>query len=459
MIEFEEIGLTPETQLDVDAYRKEVEAFREEGPLDRVSLAKLEEHFRALHVYNSAGIEGNRLTLQETLLVLRDGMDISGKPLRDSIEARNLGQAFDYLRELSDENIPIRETDVRHLHELVVGDSPELSPGEYRKVGVIISGSEHRPPEPLEVPSRMGELVRWINSNSGKNPVVLASLAHHELAAIHPFKDGNGRVSRLLMNLLLMRTGFPISNLSRDNRPAYYDALSFADVGIFDPLVRQVKNSSGELFAELTRIRAETKRTELWAEKWGIREREALQKREQREHELWLSRTKQVFLEYQNASELLNDRIDQLEIDFYDYKTEIDFEKYQRLLEKGFIERANAFSITFRPSPRQIGREERFMFRYYRSFQTFPGVKFIPLELNYLDKSHPGEAGYVRIAESTLREIVRLRAIYFHDDGALGVRALNRDTNREIDLNKKNISDTVQMFFDDVLEHLFHISR
>ena len=182
----------------------------------------------------------------------------------------------------------------------------------------------------------MGELVQWINSNIGKAPIVLAAVAHHELVAIHPFKDGNGRVSRLLMNLLLMRAGFPISNLSRDSRPAYYEALSFADVGIYDPLIRQVKNSSGELFAEYTRIRTETKRTELWAEKWGIRERDALQKREQREHELWLSRVKQVFLEYQNASELLDDRIEKLDIDFYDYKTEIDFEKYQKLLERGF---------------------------------------------------------------------------------------------------------------------------
>jgi Fic family protein len=459
MIEFEEIGLTPETQLDVDAYCKDVEGFRLEGPLDRVSLAKLEEHFRALHVYNSAGIEGNRLTLQETMLVLRDGMDISGKPLQDSIEARNLGQAFDYLKELSAEITPIRETDIRHLHQLVVGNPPDLSPGEYRKVGVIISGSEHRPPEPLEVPSRMAELVQWINSNAGKNPIVLSSVAHHELAAIHPFKDGNGRVSRLLMNLLLMRSGFPISNLSRDNRPAYYEALSFADVGLYDPLIRQVKNSSSTLFAEYTRIRTETKRTEQWAEKWGIREREALHRREQREHELWLSRIKQVLLEYQNATELLNDRIEQLEIDFYDYKTEIDFEKYQRLLERGFIERANAFSITFRPLPRQPGRDERFMFRYYRDFQSFPGIKVIPLQLNYLDRSNVGDAGYIRLADSTLREIVRLRAIYFHDDGSLGVKALNRQTKHETDLSKMNISGTVQMFFDDVLEHLFHVSR
>jgi Fic family protein len=459
MIEIDEIGLTPETQLDIDSYCKDVESFRSEGPLDKVSLAKLEEHFRALHVYNSAGIEGNRLTLQETMLVLRDGMEISGKPLQDSIEARNLGQAFDYLRELSAESTPIRETDIRQLHELVVGDVRELSPGEYRKVGVIISGSEHRPPEPLEVPSRMGELVRWVNTNSGKNPLVLASVAHHELAAVHPFKDGNGRVSRLLMNLLLMRAGFPISNLSRDNRPHYYEALSFADVGIYDPLIRQVKNSSAELFAEYTRIRSETKRTELWAEKWGIREKETLRKREQREHELWLSRIRQVFLEFQNAAELLNERTEQLEIRFHDYQTEIDFEKYQRLVEKGHIERANAFSLTFRQESKAGIHEQRFMFRYYRDFQSFPKLKVIPLELQYLVKLGSEAPRYMRMAESTLKEQIRLRAIYFNDNGSLGLREFSRQTCQEDDSHNRNISDAVKMFFDDVLENLFHINK
>ncbi len=456
MIEFEEIGLTPETQLDIESYCKDVEAFRSEGPLDKVSLAKLEEHFRAVHVYHSAGIEGNRLTLQETMLVLRDGIEISGKPLQDSIEARNLGHAFDYLKEISAQVSPIRETDVRQIHQLVVGDSPELSPGEYRKVGVIISGSEHRPPEPLEVPGLMSELIQWINKNTGKNPIIVATVAHHQLAAIHPFKDGNGRVSRLLMNLLLLRAGFPISNLSRDNRPAYYEALSFADVGIYDAIVRQIKNSSAELFAEYTRIREETKRTELWAEKWGSREREALRRREQREHELWLSRIRQVFLEYQKSAELLNDEITQLEIRFYDYRTEIDFEKYQRLMERGSTDRANAFSITFHPL--QGGQDERFMFRYYRNFQSFPGTRVIPLDLNYLDQSH-SDVSYIRIAESALKEIVRLRAIYFNDDGAFGAKVFNRDTRQEVDTRGTSISDMVRLFFDDVLEHFFHISQ
>ena len=238
MINYEDIEITPETVEQVSAFAKQVEDFRKEGPLDRISLMKLEEHFKSSHVYHSAGIEGNRLTLQETMLVLRDGLDISGKPLQDSMEVRLLGQAFDYLKTLAESEQTIRETDIRSLHALLIGNAPELSPGEYRNVGVIISGSEHRPPEPLEVPERMSALVSWINANRDKNPIISSSVAHHELTAIHPFKDGNGRVSRLLMNLILLKHAFPICNIRRQDRPTYFDALSFADVGIYDSLVR-----------------------------------------------------------------------------------------------------------------------------------------------------------------------------------------------------------------------------
>ena len=197
MIPYEEIEFAPEIVEKLAIFAKELEDFRREGALDSVALAKLEEHFKASHIYHSAGIEGNRLTLQETLCVLKEGIDVSGKPLRDSIEVRHLGQAFDYLKTLADSGQTIRESDIRSLHQLIVGDEPDLSPGEYRRVGVIISGSEHRPPEPLEVPARMEVLVGWINSNLTNEPMIAATVAHHELAAIHPFKDGNGRVCPL----------------------------------------------------------------------------------------------------------------------------------------------------------------------------------------------------------------------------------------------------------------------
>ena len=151
-----------------------------------------------------------------------------------------------------------------------MGDNLELDPGAYRNVGVIISGSEHRPPEPLAVPAMVSDLVEWINHNRDQDPIVLATLAHHQLAAIHPFKDGNGRVSRLLMNLILLQHGYPISNIKQEDRPTYYEALAFADVGIFDPLIRLVKEAGAGLFAEYVRIRTETKRAIEWAAKWGV---------------------------------------------------------------------------------------------------------------------------------------------------------------------------------------------
>jgi Fic family protein len=456
MIIYEEIEITPETVERVAAFAQQVEDFRKEGPLDRVSLAKLEEHFKSSHVYHSAGIEGNRLTLQETMLVLRDGLDIVGKPVQDSVEVRLLGESFDYLTTLAESDQTIRETDIRSLHKLLIGDDPELSPGEYRNVGVIISGSEHRPPEPLEVPGRMEKLVAWIDANLGKNPVICASVAHHELTAIHPFKDGNGRVSRLLMNLILLKRAFPICNIRREDRPTYFDALAFADVGIYDALVRIVYERSADLFAEYARIRTETKRTAEWAARWGNREAEVLRKREAREMELWQSRIRQVMLEFQNSAELLDEQLAQIEIEFYDYKSEtITFDKYQELLENGQTERANAFSVTLSRPHTPSEHRVRLMFRYFRNFNKFPRhQRIIPLELNYFD---PSESRYVRLSDLDWSDRIRIRELYFNLEGEFVIRYFNRDVNHEVEKKNASISEAVQWFFDDVLQNMFHL--
>jgi Fic family protein len=451
MISFEDIDLGEETKEQLQEFARSVEEFRLEGPLDSVSLAKLEEHFRASHVYHSAGIEGNRLTLQETLFVLKEGIDVSGKPLKDSIEVRELGQAFDYLKNLAAKNDNVRETDIRSLHSLIIKSEKDLSPGEYRKVGVIISGSEHRPPEPLDVPPRMEDLIAWMNANTDKDPIVLATVAHHELAAIHPFKDGNGRVSRLLMNLILLKKGFPISNIRREDRPTYYDALAFADVGMYEPLVKLVQARCADLFSEYLRIRAETKRLAEWAAKWGDKEAEVLRKREAREMELWQSRIRQVFLEFQKAAELLDDELGQIGISFYDYKNEVDFERYQALSSKGFIPHANAFSITFRHEV--TGVTHRFLFRYYRNFSKFPAPsKVIPLELNHFDQA---DGKYVRLSDLSWARCIGLRELYFTEAGEFVTRYFNIDTGQEKERKPETIADAVRGFFDDVLRHIF----
>lgn len=453
MIDLIELEISPELQETLRQFILEVDAFREEGPLDSISVAKLEEHFKAAHVYHSAGIEGNRLTLQETNLVLQDGIDIQGKPIKDTIEVKQLGMAFDYLKQLASREGKITEVDIRNLHQLIIGNDPKSTPGQYRMVGVVISGSEHRPPEPIAVPSRMHDLVDWINHNFPQNPLIVATIAHHELAAIHPFTDGNGRVSRLLMNLILLKRGLPICNIRREDRPAYYEALTFADVGLYDALVELIYQRSADLFSEYVRIRTETKRMVEWASRWGNQASDVLMKREVREMELWQSRMRQVFLEFQKASELLDDQLQkhQINIKFYDYKREISFEDYQQLKERGYIPRSNVFSIQFFNE----ATEEiywRFMFRYFRNWDKFNKEDaFIPLELNCFDSDM---GSYIRLVDLQWADRIRLRELYFTDKGEFIVRIYAHSEQREVEKTGHTISEIVQWFFDDILQNV-----
>jgi fido (protein-threonine AMPylation protein) len=359
------------------------------------------------------------------------------------------------LKSLAAANQPIRETDVRSLHSLLIGDQPNYSPGEYRNIGVLISGSEYRPPEPIDVAWRMEDLIDWLSENLERDPIQTAAVAHHELAAIHPFKDGNGRVSRLVMNLILLRHGYPICNIRREDRPKYYDALSFADVGLYEPLVNLILDSCAGLFAEYVRIRTETKRMADWAERWGTKETEILVRRESREMELWLSRIRQVFLEFQKATELLNDKLENIELSFYDYKTELSFDRYQHLLEAGWVEYGNAFSITF--LEKKNGRNERFMFRYYRNREKFSkGSRLIPLELNYFDRE---SNSYVRLCEVDWATPIRIRELYFTPEkGEFVVRYYNIDKKQETEKKGCTISEAVQWFYDDILRNIFQLS-
>lgn len=122
MISYDEIEISKELRERIEIYCQQIQEFRSEGPLDTVSLAKLEEHFKASHIYHGAGIEGNRLTLQETVLVLKEGIEIRGDKLPDTLEVKNLGAAFDFLKTLANAEQTLRETDVRDLHRLLIGN-------------------------------------------------------------------------------------------------------------------------------------------------------------------------------------------------------------------------------------------------------------------------------------------------------------------------------------------------
>lgn len=202
-------------------------------PLQDVQLQNLNAHFDTEYTYESNRIEGNTLSLHETSLVVHKGLTIGGKSVREHLEAINHQDAIGYLRQLAQSRQAFSELVIRELHTLVLRGIDPAHAGRYRTINVRISGSTHVPPEFYDVQRQMAALVRWYHQQrKSLHPVVLAADLHHRLVSIHPFTDGNGRTSRLVMNLVLMRAGYlpAIIRGSQEMRHAYYDALESAHV-------------------------------------------------------------------------------------------------------------------------------------------------------------------------------------------------------------------------------------
>ena len=203
-------------------------------PLPVSAVKKLKEQFEIEMTYNSNAIEGNSLTLKETYLVINEGLTIKGKPLKDHLEAKNHQEALEYLYDIIDSNKKntFSENLIRSLNQIVQQNIDKEWAGRYRNSAVIIGGADHRPPEALEIPKMMNNLIDWVGDNKKKmHPVELASILHHKLVYIHPFFDGNGRTSRLAMNIILMQAGFPLVIVMKNDRKRYYKTLSLADKG------------------------------------------------------------------------------------------------------------------------------------------------------------------------------------------------------------------------------------
>jgi Fic family protein len=208
-------------------------------PVSPTVLKKIRERFEIEMAYNSNAIEGNSLTLKETYWVIREGITIKDKPLKDHLEAKNQQEALEYLYELVEhgKKNTISEVLIKQLHSLVVRDTERDVAGKYRDGDVIIAGSSHRPPGHLEVPPKMQELVTWLADSREKyHAVELAALLHHKLVFIHPFWDGNGRLARLAMNIQIMEAGFTLAIILKNDRKRYYRVLGEADEGRYGPL-------------------------------------------------------------------------------------------------------------------------------------------------------------------------------------------------------------------------------
>ncbi|SFS86910.1 Fic family protein [Mucilaginibacter polytrichastri] len=249
---------------DVESLKNQIDAMR---PLPADVEGRVMQKLRLDWNYNSNAIEGNKLNYGETTALLMHGITAKGKPLKDHLDIQGHNEAINYLIGLVKDPRPITETDIRTLHEIILGEPKVIQAetteglpttktmivGDYKKLPNHVrtkTGEIHYYATPEEVPAKMEELMNWYYealNNSQINPVVVSALFHHKFVAIHPFDDGNGRMARILMNLILMRSGYPVTVIKTDNKDNYYALLSRADVGdnwpFIEYIVERAKNS------------------------------------------------------------------------------------------------------------------------------------------------------------------------------------------------------------------------
>ena len=208
---------------EIDILKTELNLLRE--TLDNYTIR---EALTTEFLYESNRIEGNTLTLRETQLVINEGVTISGKSMREHLEAINHKEAILFVEDIVSKKLDFSAYLLKQIHSLVLYAIDRENAGNYRKVPVLIGGSKHIPPQPYLIESLMEEYFRFYEQNKTVlHPVVLSAEMHEKLVTIHPFIDGNGRTSRLVMNLILLQNGFPLAIIGGDyeSRMAYYAAL------------------------------------------------------------------------------------------------------------------------------------------------------------------------------------------------------------------------------------------
>ena len=195
-------------------------------PLNDEQLSNLKNYFDIELTYNSNAIEGNTLTYNETKIVLNEGLTIGGKTLNEHLEVINHKEAIDFIEDLAN-NSSITLKDIKDIHYLILKGIDNKNAGRFRDIEVGVrksDGSIHKFPHPIKVESQMQEFIDEL-SCSDKHSILKSALAHLHFVSIHPFSDGNGRTARLLMNLILLQNGYPITVIKKEDRVEYIKAI------------------------------------------------------------------------------------------------------------------------------------------------------------------------------------------------------------------------------------------
>lgn len=201
-------------------------------PLPEELVKNLEDWFRVELTYTSNAIEGNTLTRNETALVVEKGITVEGKTLKEHLEAINHAHALEFIKTLvGKKREQLSQKDILAIHGFVLAKIDDTNAGRYRSITVRIAGSNVVMPNPIKVPKLMNGFEEWLHSPNKDHLVKIAADAHYKLVSIHPFVDGNGRMARLLMNLLLMQKGYPPAFIRKEDRRRYINSIEQGQLG------------------------------------------------------------------------------------------------------------------------------------------------------------------------------------------------------------------------------------
>lgn len=237
--------------LGLETKKKQLDSHR---PLPPDLIKNLQDWFRIELTYTSNAIEGNTLSRPETALVVEKGITVAGKPLKDHLEAVNHAQALEWIKQLAGgQRTDLTEAHILEIHRLILQKIDDHNAGKYRSIPVRIAGSTVILPNPIKVPELMEKYVHWLRTVKD-NPVKIAADAHFKLVTIHPFTDGNGRIARLLMNLLLIQSGYPPAIIRRQDREKYIDSIEAGQLTgsltDFYNLIYQAVNRSLDIYLD-----------------------------------------------------------------------------------------------------------------------------------------------------------------------------------------------------------------
>ena len=336
---------------------KRVQEMRRVGTLGPQALKRIYQYFKIKGIYHSNAIEGNELTIGETRSVVEMGMTVTGKSLRDTVEAKNLSHALDFMEDLAvSTEKPITLSDLRQIHALILKDIDDDFAGKYRTGEVRIHGSEYKPPNAHLIPHEMEELGKFIALITGEAgsantdlPILSAGAAHAWLAQIHPFVDGNGRTARILMNLILMRYGYPICIITREDRLRYYHALEDSQGSDLTALVELMYENVEESLEEWEKAAQEQIVEQEWLATLTARFQQPELTRAHNEYEVWLRAMALLKSYFKQTVEAWNAQISvgSVSVHYRDFGT-LDFHKYLSLRDGGSAKRTWDFGVEFR---------------------------------------------------------------------------------------------------------------